>query len=114
MNRKMINDKTEIQIRNKIIGCDCKIKNFGTKKIEDFDAFDVPLEFNDNFELSQIPISGPIYFSVNFKARVIVKMTENLSTKYTITGEYGPVKLCFTSDYVLEFENAFFSYLVSK
>jgi len=110
--RNSINSEIVKQIRTNIIGCECQIRN-QKKTISEFISFDGELEFNNDFELSDVPLSGPTNFVVIFKTIVMLKMNENQHNSHRISGEYGPINLSYDNrSYNLDFIDSHFSSMV--
>lgn len=97
----------KMQIRSRIVNCNCSYRGIN-KKVDSFVSF-APIGFNfvENFNLAEVPVSGPITVNIRFNALTRVDIDGNVKAQSYIGGNYGPLIISFDkSEYRLDHSRA--------
>lgn len=95
--------EAKMQIRSRIVNCNCSYRGLN-KKVDSFVSFTPNgFSFVENFNLAEVPVSGPIIVNIRFNALTRIDIDGNVKAQSYLGGNYGPLIISFDkSEYRLD------------
>ena len=113
-NRNSIDLAIKQEISHRLIGSQCRHLGIMRKVVDSKSYHQIGFNYVDDFDLAEVPVSGPVTTSIEFTIFVHLELDSNTRQPSYASGVFGPVTISYISNgYSIDMSNAVISGLAS-